>query len=357
MPFLDDLLFNMDEAGASDLHLVVDQPPKYRIDGEVVLAEGYEAFSKEDLGNYLFELMADDDQRDRYLENLDFDFAYALGDKFRYRCNYFHQRTGYGAVFRIIPTEILTLEQLNLPDVLTKLTELRSGLVLVTGPTGSGKSTTLAAMVHHINTSSRRHILTIEDPIEFVHQNRESVINHREVGEHSESFGTALRAVTRQDADVVLVGEMRDLETIALAISAAAMGTLVYGTLHTNSAPKTIDRIIDVFPTDQQAQVRTLLSESMRGIVAQQLLKKKSGKGRVAVNEILIGSGAVSNIIREGKIEQIVSVLQSGAREGMQSMDDALERLVKDDTISGEDAYLKANEKRRFEKYLPKQSA
>jgi twitching motility protein PilT len=357
MPFLDDLLFNMDEAGASDLHLVVDQPPKYRIDGEVVVVQGYEAFCKEDLGKYLFELMVDDKQKEYYIENLDFDFAYALGDKFRYRCNYFHQRTGYGAVFRIIPTEILTLEQLNLPPVLTKLTELRSGMVLVTGPTGSGKSTTLAAMIHHINTTSRRHILTIEDPIEFVHHNRESVINHREVGEHTESFGSALRAVTRQDADVVLVGEMRDLETIALAISAAAMGTLVYGTLHTNSAPKTIDRIIDVFPTDQQAQVRTLLSESMRGIIAQQLLKKKSGKGRVAVNEILIGSGAVSNIIREGKIEQIVSVLQSGAREGMQSMDDALERFVKSDTISGEDAYLKANEKRRFEKYLPQETA
>ena len=353
MPYLDDLLYNMDETGASDLHLVVGQPPKYRIDGEVVVVEGHDAYTEEELGNYLFELMGER-QKSQYLENLDFDFAYALGDKFRYRCNYFHQRTGYGAVFRIIPTEILTLEQLNLPDVLTKLTELRSGLVLVTGPTGSGKSTTLAAMINHINTTTSRHILTIEDPIEFVHHNRESIINHREVGEHTESFATALRAVTRQDADVVLVGEMRDLETIALAISAAAMGTLVYGTLHTNSAPKTIDRIIDVFPTDQQAQVRTLLSESMRGIVAQQLLKKKSGKGRVAVNEILVGSGAVSNIIREGKIEQIVSVLQSGAREGMQSMDDALEKLVNEGAISGEDAYLKANEKRRFQQYTPK---
>jgi twitching motility protein PilT len=347
-----ELLAFSEKQGASDLHLVVGQPPKYRIDGEVVVVEGHEPFREDDLGKYLLELMADEKQQEYYLENLDFDFAYALGEKFRYRCNYFHQRTGYGAVFRIIPTEILTLEQLNLPPVLSRLTELRAGLVLVTGPTGSGKSTTLAAMIHHINTTTRRHILTIEDPIEFVHQNRESVINHREVGEHTESFGSALRAVTRQDADVVLVGEMRDLETIALAISAAAMGTLVYGTLHTNSAAKTIDRIIDVFPTDQQAQVRTLLSESMRGIVAQQLLKKKSGKGRVAVNEILVGSGAVSNIIREGKIEQLTSVLQSGAREGMQSMDDALETLVKADTISGEDAYLKSHEKRRFEKYV-----
>ncbi|MCG8584595.1 MAG: PilT/PilU family type 4a pilus ATPase, partial [Pirellulales bacterium] len=244
MPFLDDLLFNMDEAGASDLHLVVNQPPKYRIDGEVVVVDGYEAFSEEDLGKYLFELMADDEQREKYVENLDFDFAYALGDKFRYRCNYFHQRTGYGAVFRIIPTEILTLEQLNLPPVLTKLTELRAGLVLVTGPTGSGKSTTLAAMIHHINTTSRRHILTIEDPIEFVHHNRESVINHREVGEHTESFGSALRAVTRQDADVVLVGEMRDLETIEAALTLAETGHLTFATLHTSDVTQTVNRIV-----------------------------------------------------------------------------------------------------------------
>ncbi len=352
MAKLDKLLLDMDEAGASDLHVVVDQKPKYRIDGDIVIQEEYPVFDKQTVEDYLFEIMTEG-QRERYIENLDFDFAYGIGDKFRYRCNYFFQRTGYGSVFRIIPTKILTLEELNLPLVLKRLTDLRSGLVLVTGPTGSGKSTTLAAMIHHINETSRRHILTIEDPVEFVHKNKKSIISHREVGEHTETFASALRAVTRQDADVVLVGEMRDLETISLALSAAAMGTLVYGTLHTNSAPKTIDRIIDVFPTDQQPQIRTMLAESMRGIVAQQLLKKMSGKGRVAVNEILVGSGAVANIIREGRIEQIVSVLQSGAREGMQSMDDALERFVKDGTISGKDAYLKANEKRRFLPYLP----
>ncbi len=236
-----------------------------------------------------------------------------------------------------------------------KLCNLRAGLVLVTGPTGSGKSTTLAAMINHINETQRRHVLTIEDPVEFVHHNKQSMISHREVGNHTKSFGSALRAVTRQDADVVLVGEMRDLETISLALSAAAMGTLVYGTLHTNSAPKTIDRIIDVFPTDQQPQVRTMLAESLRGIVAQQLLRKKSGKGRVAVNEILLGNRAVSSIVREGKIEALTSVLQSGRREGMQEMDDALERLVEDGTIDGRDAYMKAVAKKRFEQYMPEE--
>ncbi|NIL95692.1 MAG: PilT/PilU family type 4a pilus ATPase [Planctomycetales bacterium] len=354
MPKIDELLLNMSKTGASDLHMVVDQKPKYRVDGEVVIQEQYPVMDRQMVDEYLSEIMTAE-QKQRYLEVLDFDFAYGIADKFRYRCNYFFQRTGYGAVFRIIPTEILTLEQLNLPPVLMKLCNLRAGLVLVTGPTGSGKSTTLAAMINHINETQRRHVLTIEDPVEFVHHNKQSMISHREVGNHTKSFGSALRAVTRQDADVVLVGEMRDLETISLALSAAAMGTLVYGTLHTNSAPKTIDRIIDVFPTDQQPQVRTMLAESLRGIVAQQLLRKKSGKGRVAVNEILLGNRAVSSIVREGKIEALTSVLQSGRREGMQEMDDALERLVEDGTIDGRDAYMKAVAKKRFEQYMPEE--
>jgi twitching motility protein PilT len=352
MAQLDQLLLNMQEVNASDLHMVVGQKPKYRIDGEVRKVEEHDVLTDESLADYLFEI-CNEDQRKRYEENLDFDFAYGVEDKARFRCNYFFQRTGYAAVMRLIPTKILTLAELKLPAVLERLTELRSGLVLVTGPTGSGKSTTLAAMIDHINRRYSRHIVTIEDPVEFVHQNNKSMISHREVGTHTETFASALRAVTRQDADVVLVGEMRDLETISLAISAASMGTLVYGTLHTNSAPKTIDRIIDVFPSDQQAQVRTMLAESIKGIVAQQLLRRKGTRGRVAANEILLGSHAVSNIIREGKIEKIVSVLQSGRREGMQSMDDALEELVQKDVIEGADAYMKAAEKRRFEQYAP----
>ncbi|MCA9267599.1 MAG: PilT/PilU family type 4a pilus ATPase, partial [Planctomycetales bacterium] len=270
----------------------------------------------------------------------------------RFRCNYYFQRTGLGAVFRIIPSKILTLEQLNMPPAVAKFANLRAGLVLVTGPTGSGKTTTLAAVINQINETQRRRMVTIEDPVEFVHPNKQSIISHREVHTHTESFASALRAVTRQDADVVLVGELRDLETMSLALSAAAMGTLVFGTLHTNSAAKTIDRIIDIFPSDQQPQVRTMLAESLRGIVAQQLLRTKDGKGRVAATEILIGSQAVSSIIREGKIERITSVLQSGRREGMQMMDDTLDQLIKAGKIDGRAAYMKANDKKRFEQYL-----
>lgn len=350
MARIDPLLLDMMEVGASDLHLVVDQKPKYRIDGEVRVIDDQPVMHEGLLAEYLFEI-TEQSQRERYLDHKDFDFAYGIADKARYRCNYFFQRTGYGAVFRLIPTKILTFEQLDLPPVLKKFTEMHSGLVLVTGPTGSGKSTTLAAMIDYINNRVRRHIVTIEDPVEFVHKNKQSIISHREVGTHTGSFASALRAVPRQDADVVLVGEMRDLETIGLALTAASMGSLVYGTLHTNSAPKTIDRIIDVFPVDQQPQVRTMLAESLRGIVAQQLLRKKAGAGRVPANEILIASHAVSNIIREGKIEKIVSVLQSGKREGMQSMDDALEVLVRKEAIDGRDAYMKASEKQRFSAY------
>jgi twitching motility protein PilT len=351
MAKIDALLLEMREVDASDLHMVVGQKPKYRIDGQVRVVDGHAVLTEQSLADYLFEICSPEQQQ-QYLESMDFDFAYGIQDQARFRCNYFFQRTGYAAVMRLIPTRILTLEELKLPPVLKQLTELRSGLVLVTGPTGSGKSTTLAAMIDHINRTCSKHIVTIEDPVEFVHKNNRSMLTHREVGTHTESFATALRAVTRQDADVVLVGEMRDLETIGLAISAASMGTLVYGTLHTNSAAKTIDRIIDVFPSDQQAQIRTMLAESIRGIVAQQLLRRKGGTGRVAANEILLGSHAVSNIIREGKIDKIASVLQSGKREGMQSMDDALGALLGNNVIDGEDAYMKAVDKRRFEDYL-----
>ena len=355
MAKIDRLLLRMPEAKASDLHIAVGQRPKYRIHGEVIVINEHAVMDKAMSEEYLFEIMSSD-QRHKYLEHLDLDFSYSIPGKGRYRCNYFTQRNGYGAVFRLIPSKISTLEELKLPVVLKSLCELRSGMVLVTGPTGSGKSTTLAAMVNYINRNQHRHILTIEDPVEFVHQNDKSVITHREVGTHTESFTSALRAATRQDADVVLVGDMRDIETIGLALSAAAMGMLVYGTLHTNSAPKTIDRVIDAFPSKQQAQVRTMLAESLKGIVAQQLLRIKGHNGRVAANEILLGSSAVSNIIREGKMETLINVIQSGRKDGMIAMDDALEALLKAGTVDAEDAYMKAIEKKRFQPYLEEAS-
>ena len=353
MAEIDIFLRAMVEQGASDVHLVVGQSPKFALHGHVTPIPEFKdrILESDELKEILFAIL-DAEQISTYESHWDIDFAYEIKDVARFRCNYYFQRTGYGAVMRVIPSEILTLDQLHMPPVLRSLADLRSGLVLATGPTGSGKTTTLAAMVDHINTDSSRRIITIEDPVEFVHPNKQSIISHREVGTHTNSFKAGLRAVTRQDADVVLVGELRDLETMALALSAAAMGTLVFGTLHTNSAAKTIDRIIDIFPVTQQAQVRTVLAESLAGIVAQQLLRKKGGKGRVAATEILTGNHAVASIIREGKIERITSVIQAGKREGMQLLDDALEKMASDGVIEGSDAYMKANEKRRFEQYM-----
>jgi len=356
MAKIDDLLRRMPENGASDLHMVAGERPKYALHGEVVEVEDWELLEDAFLREILFEII-NEEQQNLYLDHWDIDHAYEIEGVARFRCNYYMQRTGFGAVFRIIPSKILTLEQLNMPQALQRFVKLRAGLVLVTGPTGSGKTTTLAAMINEINETQRRRMVTIEDPVEFVHPNKQSIISHREVHTHTETFANALRAVTRQDCDVVLVGELRDLETMHLALSAAAMGTLVFGTLHTNSAAKTIDRIIDIFPSDQQPQVRTMLSESLRGIVAQQLLRTKDGKGRVAATEILIGNQAVASIIREGKIERITSVLQSGKREGMQMMDDTLERLVKEGRIDGKAAYMKANEKKRFEHHMDEEAA
>lgn len=351
MARVDELLRRMPENGASDLHMVTGERPKFALHGEVIEVDDWDPLDNDDLRDILLEVL-DEDQQEHYLNNWDLDHAYAIEGLARFRCNYYFQRTGHGGVFRIIPSKIMTLEQLQMPEALKKFVRVRSGMVLVTGPTGSGKTTTLAAIINEINETSRRRMITIEDPVEFVHPNKQSIISHREVHTHTESFANALRAVTRQDVDVVLVGELRDLETMKLALSAAAMGTLVFGTLHTNSAAKTIDRIIDMFPSDQQPQVRTMLAESLRGIVAQQLLRTKDGKGRIAATEILIGNPAVSSIIREGKIERITSVLQSGKREGMQIMDDTLERLVSENKITGKAAYMKSNEKGRFEKYL-----
>jgi len=286
-------------------------------------------------------------------ETGDVDFAYEIPNLARYRANFFQQKRGLGAVFREIPEEILTIEQLGLPASITRLSMLHEGMVLVTGPTGSGKSTTLAAMVDHVNKNRKNHIITVEDPVEFVHKNQGCVVNHREVGVHTKSFKSALRGALREDPDIILVGEMRDLETIELALEAASTGHLVFATLHTQNATKTIDRVIDVFPAHQQSQIRTSLADSLKGVVAQKLLKRIDKEGRVAVFEILVVTSAVSNLIRESKTFQIPSAIQTGRKYGMQSLDDAILAALNSKKISAEDAYAKAIVKDRFVKLLP----
>jgi twitching motility protein PilT len=297
--------------------------------------------------------VAEDEPWQSFEATSDLDFAYGLPGVGRFRVNCFVQEYGAGAVFRIIPEEIQTLEQLGLPKAIHSFAHLDRGLVLVTGPTGSGKSTTLAAIINEINASYAKHILTIEDPVEFVHANQKSVFSHREVGIHTRGFGPALRAALREDADVILVGEMRDYETISLALTAAEMGALVFGTLHTNGAAKTIDRVIDAFPADEQAQARLSLSESLAGVVSQLLLRTADGKGRCAVNEILIRTSGLANVIREGNTPMLHNIIQSGKSQGMQTMDDALLQLVQAGRIAAEDAYLKASDKSRFERFAP----
>lgn len=346
MAVIDQYFTEMEKAGASDLHMVVGFPPMIRLSGELTALD-YPALTAESNKDILFEILRDD-QKETVQQNLDFDMAYELAGVGRFRCNFFYQHRGIGAVFRIIPTDILTLEQLNLPEILRTIAEYNKGLVLVTGPTGSGKSTTLAAMINYINETVDGHIITIEDPLEFVHQNKRSLVTHREIGSHAKSFSDALRVASRENPDIVMVGEMRDLETISLALTCAELGILVFGTLHTNSAAKTIDRIINAFPADQQAQVRTMLSDSLRAVIAQQLLKTKDGKGRCAANEILTGSQALSSMIREGKISQISSLIQTGTSAGMQSMDQHLKQLVQEDRITLEAAYGKAMDKTLF---------
>jgi len=324
-------------------------PPKMRIHGELSVVDGHEVLTNESLKEYLQEITTSK-QWNSYEDTGDLDFAYGLEGVARFRCNYLRQVLGRGAVFRQIPDKILTTEDLGLPDAVSNLAHLRSGLVLVTGPTGSGKSTTLAAIINLINRSYKRHIITIEDPIEFVHENEKSVITQREVGQHSDSFASALKAAVREDPDVILVGEMRDLETISLALTAAELGLLVFGTLHTNSAAKTIDRVIDVFPAGRQPMIRTMLSESIQAIVSQLLLKKREG-GRTACHEILIRREGLSNMIREGAINKIASMIEIGKQDGMQLMDQGLMKLFKEGVISGEDAFMKAFDKRLFEEF------
>src|SRR5471032_2598286 len=333
------------ETKASDLHMQEGQPPKMRLHGDIQKIRD-EPLTHAEMEQMLSEVVGPK-RWEKYVKTGDVDCAYQLNEDARFRCNLHKQIHGHGGIFRLIPNKIATLEQLKVPQVIKKFANIKGGLVLVTGPTGSGKSTTLAALIDYINSSYSRHIITIEEPIEFVHPNKLSIITQREVGEDTNSFADGLKNAMREDADVVLVGEMRDLETIALALTAAETGMLVFGTLHTNNARKTVDRMIDVFPSSQQPQVRTMLSASLRGIVAQ-LLMKKVGGGRVAVNEILIANNAVSSIIREGAVEKLTDVLISGRSEGMQFMDDAINSLLQQGVISAEEAYMKAIDKTRF---------
>lgn len=351
MASLDELFKMLKDQGGSDLHLAAGMPPHMRRNGVVKPIPDLPAYTDQTLRADLQEL-ANEKQWAHYLKNLDLDFAYALPGVARFRANYFNQERGAGAVFRIIPERIRTLEELKAPAALAGLAKLEQGLVLVTGPTGSGKSTTLAAIVDLINSTTARHIITIEDPVEFVHPNKMSTLSQREVGVDTKSFANALRSAIRQDPGVILVGEMRDMETISLAITAAEMGVLVFGTLHTNSAPKTIDRVIDAFPTDQQQQVRTMLSESLAAVVSQLLLRTPDGAGRVAVHEILLKTPGLPNVIREGNTPMISSIIQAGKAQGMQAMDDVLFKLATDKKISAEDAFHKAVNKARFEPML-----
>jgi twitching motility protein PilT len=351
MARIDGLFKILREKKASDLHLSPGNPPLMRVAGDLVPMVTQKLTHEENQG-LLFEMM-NDPQRKQFESSQDIDFAYEVPElESRFRANIFCGRLGIGAVFRLIPTQIQTVEQLGLPPAVLKFTHLKKGLVVVTGPTGSGKSTTLAAMIDHINKTQKEHILTVEDPIEFVHVSQGCLINQREVGRHTKSFASALRAALREDPDILLVGEMRDLETIELAITAAETGHLVFGTLHTNSAAKTVDRIINVFPTAQQEQIRAMLAESLRGVIAQQLLKTVDGR-RCAALEILSVTPAVSNLIREGKTFQIPSVIQTGKAEGMQLMDQAIQSLLAAKRIVLEEAQKYAANKSLFQPSAP----
>ena len=340
MAQIDSLLVHMKENDGSDLHLVAGQPPRFRAKGRIQVIEGREPLSNEALREMMREVAAPR-AWEEYEETHDLDFAFGLDGVARFRANYFVQQSGVACVFRIIPEEILSLETLGMPDAICRLADLKEGLVLVTGPIGSGKSTTLAAIIDKINKTYAKHVVTIEDPVEFVHQNRNSLFSHREVGLHTQGFGPALRSAIRQDADVILVGEMRDLETIRLALTAAETGHLVFGTLHTTSAAKTIDRVIDVFPAAEKAMVRSMLSESLQAVVSQTLLKRQGG-GRVAAHEILIATSAVRNLIREDKVAQIYSAIQTGGALGMQTLNASLAKLVKEGVVSMEEAQARA---------------
>ncbi|HEY2924414.1 MAG TPA: type IV pilus twitching motility protein PilT [Candidatus Eisenbacteria bacterium] len=341
------LLTSTRDAGASDLHLSSGMPPIIRQRGEIVRAN-LPPMSAEETRAMVYEIMSAD-QRAYFEAHHEIDFGFEIPEVARFRANIFMQRRGPGAVFRVIPARIRTLEDLGCPPVLREMAMKDRGLVLVTGPTGSGKSTTLAAMIDFLNAAKQGHIITIEDPIEFVHESKKCLINQREVGAHTKDFATALRSALREDPDCLLVGELRDLETTSLAITAAETGHLVFGTLHTNSAAKTIDRLIDVFPGDRQSQVRTMLSESLEGVIAQTLIPTADGKARVAALEILVGIPALRNLIREDKTAQILSIMQVGTQHGMQTLDQALKDLVTTGKITREEALKRTTNPRLFE--------
>jgi len=333
---------------ASDLHFVSGDPVRVRVHGglQIMMEEKLET---EHVGEALYEIMDGTTQR-AFKQDDAADFAYEIPEISRFRVNVFRHLNGIGAIFRAIPSKALTLEQLNMPPIIHSLCKQTQGMILVTGKTGSGKSTTLAAMIDSMNKRMKGHILTIEDPIEFVHKTQSSLVSQREVGLHSGSFAEALHSALREDPDVILVGEMRDLETISIAVTAAEMGILVMGTLHTNGAAQTVDRIINSFPADKQSHIRTMISTSLRGVVSQQLLPTKHKPGRIAALEVLINTSAVSNLIRQGKLDQLETAMQSGGNTGMQTMDSALMELVEKAFVSGREAYQQANNKSKFER-------
>ena len=343
MAWIDKLFHHMVQQGASDLHMTSGVTPQFRLHGDMVPVDGAPEIPSEKLTQILYEILPERNKAE-FEEVWDTDFAYEIEGLARFRANYFMDRLGIGAVFRVIPSEILSFDQLGLPPVLERFTELSKGLVLVTGPTGSGKSTTLAAMIDRLNERRSDHVITIEDPVEFVHPQKNCLVNQREVGRHTKSFKNALRAALREDPDILLVGEMRDLETIEIAIETAETGHLVFGTLHTTTAASTVDRIIDQFPADRQAQIRTMLAGSLKGVVSQTLCKKQP-KGRVAALEILVVNSAISSQIREGKTYQITNSMQTGGKLGMRLLNDSLTELVSEGKVAASEAYLKAIDK------------
>jgi twitching motility protein PilT len=346
---INDFLKSMQMRKGSDLHVIAGDPPRMRVHGDLITLQN-QRLDPEELKAELFSIMSEQ-TIDQFNRHDSADFAHSIPDVARFRVNVFRHLHGVGAVFRGIPSKALTLEELKMPKALHELSTATRGLVLVTGKTGSGKSTTLAAVIDAINARLKGHILTIEDPIEFVHQRKSCLISQREIGLHAPSFAAALHSALREDPNAILVGEMRDLETMSIAMTAAEMGVLVMGTLHTNGAAATIDRVVNIFPADKQDHVRNMLSTSLRGIVSQQLLKKKDGTGRVVALEILINTSAAANLIRQGKLEQLETVMQSGAQFGMCTMDGSLKKLFDEGMISGEEAYLQALDKSKFEQF------